>query len=107
MEIHLGRSQRGSRGKHEPHFRHFATNHAQSQRGRGVGVDRNEHHIRGDHGSLHLQGYEQSLSDNDLQEGYQNDLPILHRLHPTQFRDRTFHLDSRQVSFKFLPKLLP
>ena len=107
MVIHLGRSLRGFRGKHELHFRHFATNRAQSRRGHGVEVDRNEHHIHEDHGSLHLQGYEQSLSDNDLQEGYQNDLPILHRLRPTQFRDRTFHLDSRQVSFKFLLKLLP
>ena len=107
MVIHLGRSLRDSRGKHGLHFRHFATNRARFQRDRGVGVHRNEHHIRGDHGSLHLQGYEQSLSDNDLQEGYQNDLPILLRLHLTQSRDHTFHLDSRQVSFTFLAKLLP
>ena len=105
--IHLGRNLGDFRGTHGLHFHHFAINRAQFQRGHDVVVDRNDHHSNEDHGSLHLQGYEQSLSDNDLQEGYQNDLPILHRLRPTQFRDRTFHLDSRQVSFKFLPKLLP
>ena len=107
MVIRLGRNQKDSRGKHALHFHHFATNRARSQRDHGVRVHRNEHHIREDHGSLHLQGYEQFLSDNDQQEGYQNDLPILLRLHLTQSRDHTFHLDSHQVSFMFLPKLLP
>ena len=105
--IHLGRNLKGSRGTRELHFHHFAINRAQSRRDHGVEVNRSDRHRSGDHGSLHLQGYELSLSDNVQQEGYQNDHPVLLRLHPTQFRDHTFHLDSRQVSFKFLPKLLP
>ena len=77
MVIHLGRSQRGSRGKHGLHFHHSTINHARSRRGRGVGADRNEHHIRGDHGSLHLQGCEQFLVDDDLQVVSRNDLQKL------------------------------
>ena len=107
MVIHLGRNLKGSRGTRGLHFHHFAINRAQFQRGHDVVADRNDRHRSGDHGSLHLQGYELSLSDNVQQEGYQNDHPILLRLHPTRFRDHTFHLDSRQVSFKFLTKLLP
>ena len=107
MVIHLGRNLGDSRGTRGLHFRHFATNHAQFLRDHGVEVDHNGHHPSEDRGSLHLQGCELSLSDNVQQEGYQNDHPVLLRLHLYQFRDHTFHLDSRQVSFTFLLKLLP
>ena len=107
MLSHLGRNLEDFRGTHGLHFHHFAINRAQFQRGHDVVVDRNDHHSNEDHGSLHLQGCELSLSDNVQQEGYQNDHLVLLRLHLDQFRDHTFHLDSRQVSFTFLLKLLP
>ena len=72
--IHLGRSLKDSRGKRGLHFRHFATNRAQFLHDRGVGVHRNEHHIHGDHGSLHLQDCEQFLVGDDLQVVTKNDL---------------------------------
>ena len=77
MLIHLGRNLGGSRGTRGLHFHHFAINRAQSQRGHGVEVDRSDRHRSGDHGSLHLQGCEQFLVDDDLQVVSRNDLQKL------------------------------
>ena len=77
MLIHLGRNLGGSRGTRGLHFHHFAINRAQFQRGHDVVADRNDHHSNEDHGSLHLQGCEQFLVDDDLQVVSRNDLQKL------------------------------
>ena len=51
MLIHLGRNLGDSRGTHGLHFRHFATSHARSRRGRDVEVNRSDRHRSGDHDS--------------------------------------------------------
>ena len=77
MVIHLGRNLGDSRGTHGLHFHHFAIHRAQSRRGHGVEADRNDHHPSEDRGSLHLQGCEQFLVDDDLQVVSRNDLQKL------------------------------
>ena len=77
MVIHLGRNLGDSRGTRELHFHHFAINHAKFLRGHGVEVDHNGHHPSEDRGSLHLQGCEQFLVDDDLQVVSRNDLQKL------------------------------
>ena len=55
MVSRLGRNLEDFHGTRGLHYRHFAIDRARSRRGRGVGVNRNDHHSSGDHGSLHWQ----------------------------------------------------